>query len=68
MCKKTIFSFDNYTTLPASNPLRFRKNLFDAFLKMTFTDELKFIDDKTKANQPQYILSKEAAKISALSS
>ena len=35
---------------------------------MTFTDELKILDDKIKANQPQYVLSKEGAKISALSS
>ena len=32
---------------------------------MTLTDELKFLDDKTKANQAQYDLGKEVAKISA---
>ena len=32
------------------------------------TDELKILDDKIKANQAQYDLSREAAKISALSS
>ena len=53
------------TTLPASNPLRFRKNLL-MFIKMVLTDEL--LDDKTNANQAQYDLSREAAKISALSS
>ena len=35
---------------------------------MKLTDELKIIDDKTKVNQAQYNLSREAAKISALSS
>ena len=33
---------------------------------MTLTDELKILDDKIKANQAQYDLSREAAKISAL--
>ena len=33
---------------------------------MTMTDELKILDDKIKANQAQYDLSGEAAKISAL--
>ena len=31
---------------------------------MTLTDELKSLDDKIKANQTQYDLDKEAAKIS----
>ena len=35
---------------------------------MTLTDELKILDNKIKANQAQYDLSREAAKISALSS
>ena len=35
---------------------------------MTLTDELKILDDKIKANQAQYDLSREVAKISALSS
>ena len=35
---------------------------------MTSTDELKILDDKIKANQAQYDLGREAAKISALSS
>ena len=33
---------------------------------MTLTDELKILDDKIKANQAIYDLSREAAKISAL--
>ena len=35
---------------------------------MTLTDELKILDDKIKANQAQYDLGREEAKISALSS
>ena len=35
---------------------------------MTLTDELKILDNKIKANQAQYDLSREAAKIFALSS
>ena len=35
---------------------------------MTLTDELKILDDKIKANQAQYDLDREAAKISTLSS
>ena len=35
---------------------------------MTLTDELKIFDDKIKANQAQYELSREADKIPALSS
>ena len=35
---------------------------------MTFTDERKILDDQIKANQAQYDLGREAAKISALSS
>ena len=35
---------------------------------MTLTDVLKILDDKIKANQAQYDLGREAAKISALPS
>ena len=35
---------------------------------MTLIDEFKILDDKIKANQAQYDLCREAAKISALSS
>ena len=35
---------------------------------MTITDQLKILDDKIKTNQAQYDLSREAAKISVLSS
>ena len=35
---------------------------------MKLTDELKIPDDKIKANQTQYDLSREGAKISAFSS
>ena len=35
---------------------------------MTVTDQIKILDDQIKANQAQYDLSREAAKISGLSS
>ena len=35
---------------------------------MTLADDMKILDDKIKANQAQYDLDREAAKISALSS
>ena len=35
---------------------------------MTLIDELKVLDNKIKANQAQYDLDREVAKISALSS
>ena len=56
------------TTLPSTNTLRFRKNLFDTLYKMTVTDQIKFLDRKIKQNESQYDLDREVAKISALSS
>ena len=35
---------------------------------MTLSNEIKTLDDKIKANQAQYNLDREAAKMSALSS
>ena len=56
-CTSEPYSFLTIdTTLPADDPLRFRKNLLDS------------LDGKIKENQAQYNLDKEAAKISALSS
>ena len=37
-------------------------------MKMTVTDQIKFLDDKIKSNQAQYDLGREAAKISTLPS
>ena len=56
------------TTLPSTNPLRFRKNLFDTLQKMTVTDQIKILNRKIKQNESQYDLDREAAKIFALSS
>ena len=68
-CTKELYNFLTIdTTLPVSDPLRFRKKFFRIFIKMTLTDELKILDDKIKANQSQYDLGRAAAKISALSS
>ena len=35
---------------------------------MTLTDEIKILDSKIKANQAQYDLDREVAKVSSLSS
>ena len=64
-CTRKPYSFLTIdTTLPASNSLRFRKNLLP-FYKMTVIDQIKILDDKIKSNQGQYDLSREAANISA---
>ena len=55
------------TTLPADNPLCFRKKIFRFIIKMTLTDEIKILDDKIKANQAEHNLDKKAAEIFALS-
>ena len=57
----SFLTIDN--TLPANSSL-----IFYSFIKMTLTDELKILDDKIKANQVHYDLTREAAKISVLSS
>ena len=48
------------TTLAAVNPLRLGKNLLQS---LAVTDETKILDEKIKANQAQYNLDREAAKI-----
>ena len=68
-CTKEPYNFLTIdTTLPSTNPLRFRKNLFDTLQKMTLTDHIKILDRKIKQNESHYDLDREAAKISALSS
>ena len=67
ICTRESYSFLTIdTTLPASDCLRFRKNLF--LIKLTVSDQPKIIDNKIKANQAQYDLKREAAKISPLAS
>ena len=46
-CVKELYSFLTIdTTLPSTDPLRLRKNLFDQ--KMTVTDQIKILDRKIK--------------------
>ena len=46
-CVKELYSFLTIdTTLPSTDPLRLRKNLFDQ--KMTVTDQIKILDKKIK--------------------
>ena len=67
-CKKEPYSFlTTDTTLPGSNPLRFRKICF-IFMKITVTDQIKILDAKIKPNEAQYNLDRKVAKTSALSS
>ena len=55
------------TTLPASDPVRFKKKLFDSY-KMTITDKIKILNRKIMQNEAQYHSDRKAAKISELSS
>ena len=55
------------TTLPASDPLRFRKICL-ILIKMRVTDQVKILGKKIMQNEAQYDLDSKAAKISALSS
>ena len=51
------------TTLTSDNPLRFRKNLFKKYIKVTMA-----INDKIRDGKLQYNINKETRKISELSS
>ena len=63
-CTREPFNFlIKDTTLPASNALRFRKNLFDSY-----KNQFKILDRKIMQNEAQYDLARKAAKILALSS
>ena len=48
--------------------MSFSKKNFSTLRKMIVTDQLKILDDKIKANQAQYDLNRNAAKVSALPS
>ena len=57
------------TTLPAGDPLRFRKKLFDSYIqKLTVTDQIKRLNKKILQLEAQYDLDRQAAKMSVLSS
>ena len=67
-CTNESYSFLTIdTSLPADDPIRFRKIFGFSFIKMTLTGQFKILNDKIKANKAQYDLDREAAKISALS-
>ena len=62
-CTAEPYSFlVNDATLASNNPLRFRKNLFNIYIKIMTTD------DQIRDQKLQYNINGEAAKISALSS
>ena len=62
------------TTLPTSDPLRFRilmclKTLVaKQCIKITITDQIKILDRKIMLNEAQYDLDRKATKVSALTS
>ena len=62
--RKPYYFLTTDTTLPASDPLRFKKYLFQSLQKSAAADQPKIIDNKIKANQAQYDLDRLAAKIS----
>ena len=55
------------TRLPASDPLRFRKNLLPSY-KNDSNYQTKILDKKIMQREVQYDLDRKAAKISAVSS
>ena len=62
-CIKEPYSFLTIdTTLPANDPLRFRKTLF------FYSDKIKILDRKIKQSEAQYDLDRKAVKISTLPS
>ena len=67
-CTKEPYNFLTIdTTLPANDPLRFRKNLFNSY-KNDNNWSIKILNRKIKHNETQYDLDRKSAKISALSS
>ena len=67
-CTKIPFNILTIDTkLPASDPLRFRKNYL-ILITMTITDQIKILERKSMQNEAQYDLDRKAAKMSALSS
>ena len=67
-CTRKPYSFLTIDTrLPASDPLRFRKNLLPSY-KNDSNYQTKILDKKIMQREVQYDLDRKAAKISALSS
>ena len=69
ICTNKTYSFLTIdTTLPASDPLKFREKKFTTLIKITLIQQLKITDNKIEPNQAQYNLDRLEATISALSS
>ena len=56
------------TKLPSSDPMRFRKNFLNHFIKRTKVDQLNILDNRIRANKAQYDLDRKNTELSALSS
>ena len=67
MHKKTYSLLTIDSILPASDPLRFRKNLLPSY-KNDSNCQTKILDKKIMQREVQYDLDRKAGKISALSS
>ena len=64
-CTRELYNFLAIdTTLPVSDPLRFRKICL-ILLKMTVTDQIETLNRKIMQKEAQYDLDRKAAKISA---
>ena len=67
-CTKESFNFLTIdTTLPASDPLRFRKDLFGSY-KNDSNRQIKILNRIIMQNEAHYDLDRKASKIYALSS
>ena len=67
MYKKSVSLLTIDTTLPASGPLRFRKNLLPSYNNDSKWSDQNF-RQKNYAKEAQFDLDRKAAKISTLSS
>ena len=60
-CTEEPYSFlTNDTTLPASDPLRFRKKFVWFLIKMTVTDQMKILEKKIMQIEAQYDLDRKS--------
>ena len=66
--QKNLLIFGNRYYVTSKGSFKIEKKIVWFFIKITVTDQIKFIDNKIKANQAQYDLDRLTAKISGLPS